>query len=145
VTNHGFYFYTEEPDFDNEDLEEIQKLLWRGYVPERYPRHDWYVYPPITGFYHPPLKSMRKGWSEIKRKAPPKTKRRVVPKRKPRRIVPQYSLFRCDSCKREFRSVIAEAEADAAYRETFGPKAPDERLAVCEECYDRMMKELRGL
>ena len=111
-----FFFITEEPDFDNEDLENIQRILWRGYTPERYPRRDWYVYPPMPSVPH------------------------RSPKKKPKTVL-QYSVFRCDGCERTFRSIIPEEQADKAYHETFGPAATEDRLALCEDCYNRAMEE----
>src|SRR5215471_6720373 len=115
----GFgFFQITDPGLDDDDLDEIQELLWRGYVPERYPRHDWYVWQNVL--VHPQQRKPRKP-KPAPEPAPPKT-------------VPQWSEFHCDGCHRWFRSITDEAEADAAYRETFGDKATDERLALCEGC-----------
>ena len=110
--------FTITDPFDDDDLEDLQRILWRGYVPKPYPRHDWHVVAP--GLSLPP--PYRK------------------PKKRPKTVL-QYSVFRCDGCEQTFRSIIPEEEADKAYHETFGPAATEERLALCEDCYNRAMEE----
>ena len=38
------FHISEEPNFTDEELEELQELLWRGYVPEPYERHELDLY-----------------------------------------------------------------------------------------------------
>ena len=136
-SNWSFFAYSEDPDFDDDDLEEIQRIVWQGYVPKPYPRHDWYVWPPVIGRYHPPM-GMAKDKPFV---VPRKTKLKDAVKALKKKVVPQYSTFKCDGCERTFRSVTDEEEADKAYRETFGPAATEERQALCEDCYDIVMEE----
>jgi hypothetical protein len=125
------FFVIQEPNFDDDDLEDIQRIVWRGYTPERYPRHDWYVYPPGPSVPHMATATAKLMPKDLK----PKPKKKVVL---------QYSQFRCDLCNRWFRSITDEAEAEADYHETFGPTASDERLALCEQCYNKAMRGLTG-
>jgi hypothetical protein len=126
-------FTLPDPILDDEDLEELQEMLWRtGYLPEPYIRHDWYVWESAlldTRRYRP-----------RKPKAPAPLKSKFAPGDEPK-VVPQYSVFECDGCHQQFRSITDDLTAEVEYQETFGENATDDRLALCEGCYNRMMQD----
>jgi hypothetical protein len=118
----------DDPEDDLDDgLDEAQRLLWVGYAPvyERAPE--------ILPRYERPVPDfrdlLRPGWDR-------------APEPHPR--VPPYERFRCDHCHRSFYSPIDDADAEDEYWHTFGVEAPlNERLTLCEGCYDKAMA-LRG-
>jgi hypothetical protein len=146
------FHISEEPNFTDEELEELQNLLWRGYQPEPYRRHDLDLYSPLDR----PIWHWHVSPKELKAAEAERAERYAEQERQldewrtgvragrtgveKYRTVEQWSEFRCDNCRRKFRSVSDEAEIDADYRETFGENATQERLAVCEKCYDLLMK-----
>ena len=76
-----FAFSDPEPNFDDEDLEDIQRILWRGYVPEPHIRMDFPLFPHCPSTRH----------------LPPQSEPEPEPKPKPRpKTVLKYSTFKCD-------------------------------------------------
>ena len=142
----NFFLFSEEPNFTDEELEDLQNLLWRGYQPEPYQRHDLDLYSPLD---HP---IWRRHVTPAERKAAETEKAERYAERERElaqfragvrareRTVEQYSEFRCDECKRTFRSVSDAAEIDQDYWDRFGPAATQERLAVCENCFNELMR-----
>ena len=140
------FHISEEPNFTDEELEELQNLLWRGYQPEPYQRHDLDVWSPLDRpIWRRHVTPTELKAAEAERAESYAERERELAQfragvRARERTIQQYSEFRCDNCHKTFRSVSDEAEIDANYRETFGENATQERLAVCEKCYGWLMK-----
>jgi hypothetical protein len=140
---------------DDDDLDELQELLWRGYAPKPRQRYDLEVYPRWQWQKHISPQELKKAeaelqaerlelarkreehWQEqVERRAEEEAKRRI---RVVRRIMVPigYQEFRCERCKQVFLSPIDDAEVEAEYQATFGNE-PGPQLTLCEPCFDVM-------
>jgi hypothetical protein len=107
---------------DDDALDELQELLWHGYVPERYRRSE-------TEERNIHLAQINRLHARKRQPEPPQAPQRQ-----------EYVRFRCEGCGRRMWSPIDDETAEKEYRATFGEAATDDRLTLCERCFDEAMK-----
>ena len=139
--------------FDDEALEELQVLLWRGYVPEPYARKEWSIFTGGEGQWHTWISPRQQAeleakWQDERRTAwrPPTPKPKPEPTGKTHPWItppPDYEQFQCAHCRRWFLAAIEMVDAHEEYFATFGPDAPVNPVALCEPCFDIAMKGLQ--
>jgi hypothetical protein len=122
---------------DDDDLEELHELLWRGYVPAPHERMEWDAGTGGDGQWHP--------WVSPKELEKARQERAELYARYARgsqeRQEPRYEEFQCDRCKRWCLSPIDDTDEVAEYIATFGEPPKDDSLTLCEPCFDIMLKE----
>jgi hypothetical protein len=143
--------------FDDDELDEIQCILWKGYtpppfVPETPP--NW-LYPCANGetprllewYNRPTWPAEQLRIAEIQARTEAAIARALAPRgaAKPRLTWPAgYSQFQCAHCRRWFLAPQTEEETDAEFVASFGDIPKENRIALCEPCYDRAVAALPG-
>jgi hypothetical protein len=145
---------------DDEELGEIQELLWRGYRPAPYPRtpeYERHVWRASLDFDHQYRRWKKNHDQQAALRQQEKMQRiKEHIDREVIRIEQQHLLdnfkrkfdltiaghyYVCGRCGKRRWSPSSEEEADAEFREVFGEAAFVNRVAVCEPCYDILMAE----
>jgi len=139
---------------DDDELEEVHELLWHGYAPEPYQRHEWDF--GAGGFGNPnprpvDFRSERqlerdrqesfRLWRDSERRT--RLAAEAAEAEQLWRRFPKGGLcFVCDGCRGRFTSPIPESEAELDYLRAFAghTKPVRERDVYCEPCFDLRMK-----
>ena len=141
--------------FDDDELDEIQCILWKGYTPPAFVSDtppNW-LYPAAHGEQHRLLEPYdRPGWgaellriAEINARTEAAMARALAGAAKPRMSWPAgYSQFQCAHCRRWFLAPQTEEQTDAEFVATFGDVPKENRIALCEPCYDKAVAALPG-
>lgn len=117
---------------DDDELGDVQALLWHGYAPPAFPR----IPPDQREFIHNTLVDRRR-YDQRRYRAP----------RQPRQPQPTQGIwgkwhhFQCGRCKGSFMTLSSEEEIDAEFIAQFGEARREDRVAVCEPCYEILMAE----
>jgi hypothetical protein len=141
----------------DEDLDEAERIVWQGYVPPAYvsvvpPGELWARVRGEVPRRHDQAPDLAR---HRQRRLRDRGKIRAADVQAPGMERPSmlrlkgFSQFRCAHCKRWFLTETDEATAEAEYQAAqaaAGVEAVpvEDRLTLCEPCYDRVVARLSG-
>jgi hypothetical protein len=142
---------------DDDELDEIQCLLWKGYTPPAFVSEtppNW-LYPCANGetprllewYSRPSWPAEQQRINAIQARTEAAIADALAAKPggavRPRLFWRQgYSQFQCAHCRRWFLAPGEEATIEAEFVATFGDIPKEHRVALCEPCYDKAVAAL---